>query len=461
MVATLSAEREQTDESISTCRFAQRVARVKNDANVNEEVDPSLVIQRLKVEIKALREEIAILKGGLGEGDGDGVIDERGLERLQELVDAYCAEPDTQAPLSLGEVTYGRMQAAFQLLREKGRAGGMGGGGGEGKSGGGGGGGADPEEVRELREQLMNRDNEIAILVKMVKQGKTVGGGASGSNGDEGKAGGGVDGGGALAYGARSPFELRKEGKEGGGGGCEGGVKGPMVLDMNVLRDKKRSFEAFREHYERRDVIDENKQLLRDRYTNAKAMGEKVNMARQRINSIKGNIEQLRVESAMRGVQAEDGGGGESPVGTAADDAEVEGRLREDMAAQKTVYKNSFQDLRELKGEIERIQRHLEKLRLKMQEDFESWYVWGATERSEGRAVVMVVDVVVVIMVTVSIEVSVAMLCLVGVVAVVAVLRLRVSQSLTIHVSIPYPPGLSFDCFRFTAVTAQARRDAS
>ena len=157
-----------------------------------------------------------------------------------------------------------------------------------------------------------------------------------------------------------------------------------MVLDMGVLRDKKRSFEAFREHYERRDVIDENKQLLRDRYTNAKAMGEKVNMARQRINSIKGNIEQLRVESAMRGVQAEDGGGGESPVGTAADDAEVEGRLREDMAAQKTVYKNSFQDLRELKGEIERIQRHLEKLRLKMQEDFESWYVLGAKEAGKG-----------------------------------------------------------------------------
>ena len=30
-------------ESISTCRFAQRVAMIKNDAILNEEVDPKLV----------------------------------------------------------------------------------------------------------------------------------------------------------------------------------------------------------------------------------------------------------------------------------------------------------------------------------------------------------------------------------------------------------------------------------
>ena len=40
MIATMSAENAQTDESISTCRFAQRVARVSNDAFVNEEASP-------------------------------------------------------------------------------------------------------------------------------------------------------------------------------------------------------------------------------------------------------------------------------------------------------------------------------------------------------------------------------------------------------------------------------------
>ncbi|RKP02784.1 hypothetical protein CXG81DRAFT_10366, partial [Caulochytrium protostelioides] len=48
MVATLAMEDELVDESISTCRFAQRVALINNVAIRNEELDPRLVIQRLK-----------------------------------------------------------------------------------------------------------------------------------------------------------------------------------------------------------------------------------------------------------------------------------------------------------------------------------------------------------------------------------------------------------------------------
>ena len=51
MIATVSAEKAQTEESISTCRFAQRVALVQNEAVINEEVDPASVIQRLKAEV--------------------------------------------------------------------------------------------------------------------------------------------------------------------------------------------------------------------------------------------------------------------------------------------------------------------------------------------------------------------------------------------------------------------------
>ena len=55
--------REKWQESVSTCRFAQRVAQVKNTAEANEEVDPILVIRRLKQEIAGLKEEITFLKG--------------------------------------------------------------------------------------------------------------------------------------------------------------------------------------------------------------------------------------------------------------------------------------------------------------------------------------------------------------------------------------------------------------
>jgi kinesin family protein 6/9 len=42
---------------------------VKNTAYVNEDIDPTLVIRRLKNEIGRLREEVAFLKGEAGEGE--------------------------------------------------------------------------------------------------------------------------------------------------------------------------------------------------------------------------------------------------------------------------------------------------------------------------------------------------------------------------------------------------------
>ncbi|KAI4560624.1 hypothetical protein MJG53_017253 [Ovis ammon polii x Ovis aries] len=85
MVATLSLEKRNIDmpwrlhqdvsldvslspapgrlESISTCRFAQRVALIKNEAVLNEEIDPKLMIIRLQKEIQELKDELAIVTG--------------------------------------------------------------------------------------------------------------------------------------------------------------------------------------------------------------------------------------------------------------------------------------------------------------------------------------------------------------------------------------------------------------
>jgi kinesin family protein 6/9 len=63
MIATVNPEPEHTDESITTCRFAQRVARVQNSAIVNVETDPTLVIRQLKGRVAQLEAEIAFLKG--------------------------------------------------------------------------------------------------------------------------------------------------------------------------------------------------------------------------------------------------------------------------------------------------------------------------------------------------------------------------------------------------------------
>ena len=63
MIATINPEASHTEESLSTCKFAQRVSLIKNKALINEEMDPTIVIRRLKGELLTLREEIAYLKG--------------------------------------------------------------------------------------------------------------------------------------------------------------------------------------------------------------------------------------------------------------------------------------------------------------------------------------------------------------------------------------------------------------
>ena len=82
MVATVSAEADQTEESISTMKFAQRVALIKNSAIVNEEMDPTLMIARLKGEVAALKAEVAFLKNESGEGEA---LDADDIEALHQV----------------------------------------------------------------------------------------------------------------------------------------------------------------------------------------------------------------------------------------------------------------------------------------------------------------------------------------------------------------------------------------
>ena len=60
-------------ESISTCRFAQRVAMIKNDVLLNEELDPKLMIAKLQKTVQELKFELAMLKN---EPVSDGLTDD-------------------------------------------------------------------------------------------------------------------------------------------------------------------------------------------------------------------------------------------------------------------------------------------------------------------------------------------------------------------------------------------------
>ena len=85
MIANLSADFDDVLESLSTCRFAQRVALVKNTAVVNEIVDPAILVQKQKNEIEELKAELAMLKGK----NQKSFLEQSDLDECEKIVDKF------------------------------------------------------------------------------------------------------------------------------------------------------------------------------------------------------------------------------------------------------------------------------------------------------------------------------------------------------------------------------------
>ncbi|EQC32016.1 hypothetical protein SDRG_10215 [Saprolegnia diclina VS20] len=352
MVATASAEKEQTDESLSTCRFAQRVARVRNDAHLNEEVDPTIVIRRLKAQIVELQEEIVLLKGEPKEGDE---LKDYEMDKLRQKCLDYANNRDSDAHLAMGDITYIKMKACFAFLKRF-YLDGAGDGAprvasqhasnhssssnndhlheerGDGPS---------HARIVELEETLQQRDNEIAILVGMLKKG---GNGAQVAD--------------ALKTIASKP-PVAPQAPPPPPNGFH------VKIDAASLDDPAKAFEVFREQYPKNDVIRENKQLLKKKYDEAKALAQTVNDARGVIKEHMATVEKLRKTKALESLTS----GDEPP--TASDE---ETALVAKIDAKKAEYKTGFNTLNDLKKEIQHIQKLLEMSRIKLQKDFDLWY---------------------------------------------------------------------------------------
>lgn len=369
MIANISGEEQHTHETVGTCRFAQRVASIKNEAIINEDMDPSLMIKRLKDEVKRLKGEVDFLKGESGEGD---MLTDEERENLIQRCKEYVDNPDPYAELNVSPLTLVKIKDCFAILknfvleaRQNGPS--------EGKSANSGedvsasGAGSDVEDllrqIKELKKKNQERENEIAILVNMVKQGKSIGNGVLAIPGQQNTQ----EPSAPEAKQARKLPEI-----------CS---KVPFPRDKSVLADAQQSFEYFKGLYPSTGATEDNKAILREKYTEAKTLGEAVNKARGKINYLKNTIEQLRREKAIEGLlEKEEKEGSEVPV-----DPEEEA-LKAQIDEEKQVYKDSFTALKSLKAEIEHIQMLLQKTSKKMQADFDTWYAVALeTEETETK----------------------------------------------------------------------------
>jgi len=68
------------------------------------------------------------------------------------------------------------------------------------------------------------------------------------------------------------------------------------LLDVSLLSDRNKAFDVFRQSYSHNAAIEENKQLLKSKYDEAKGLGAAVNGAKGRIQQLRAALEQRRMQ---------------------------------------------------------------------------------------------------------------------------------------------------------------------
>ncbi|XP_013391269.1 kinesin-like protein KIF6 [Lingula anatina] len=384
-------------ESISTCRFAQRVALIKNEALLNEELDPKLMIIKLKKEIGQLKEELAMVTGETRTDD----LTEEELERCQQAVQSYLQDTDPEGILDIG-ADMRKIQRCYRIMKQiisekpqrspqeeeiepadqfsapsppptdrpESRA------------------PADSRQLKKLNDIIKQRDNEINILVNMLKKEKKRAADAISqleSLGHRPATALTAPDGDRIVNGVASRLAKHRPGSENDAlpdkyskrppSGHRRRERDPPQLDekdekrkAKILGDlsvgRQEAFEIYRRDYEHNQTIEDNKSTLKARYAEAKSLGELVNKSRKQINHIKSQIEHHRMTQAMQGLA--------DPNNSEPDDIEKE--LRIAIEEEKHKYKETFNRLRVLKTEIEHLQHLLEKSKVKLLKDFELWW---------------------------------------------------------------------------------------
>lgn len=284
----------------------------------------------------------------------------------------------------MGDFTYSKMKACFAMLKSMALASVNNGGGGSSRGAGekhqsrgfsSNNNQESEQRIAELELLVQQRDNEIAIMVNMIRSDKA-NGGSDALNLEALRA-------------TRHMKALEKDSPASGSNNQKPSAPKPsrksapipdfatsFRVDPAILEDPTKAFEAFKTNYPKNDVIRENKILLKQKYDAAKELANVVNDARNQIKTLTVQIDKLHKQQAIASeglLSSSEAKGSETPT-TSAGDQETEAKLKDQIDQFKIVYKKGFNDLSELKKEIQHIQKLLEMGRIKLQKDFDLWY---------------------------------------------------------------------------------------
>lgn len=236
------------------------------------------------------------------------------------------------------------------------------------------------KQIKDLKSLLLQRDNEIAILVGMVKTGKTVSDVAAAERARIGSSEGEERRTDARRVNkVTRAFEEEKEQiRERPAPVSQLQQREEKIIqrhlfgiappeDKSLFEDPSACFEWFRERHELTGSIEDNKNLAREKSTEAKQMGERAQQSKSTINYLKNSIEAIRREKAIQGVLSREDAAEEK-------DVDEEETYRRAIEQEKTVYKDSIDRLRTLKPEIEHIKMLIEKGLATVQMHYDQWY---------------------------------------------------------------------------------------
>ncbi|XP_051060150.1 kinesin-like protein KIF6 [Phodopus roborovskii] len=142
-----------------------------------------------------------------------------------------------------------------------------------------------------------------------------------------------------------------------------------MREEMSLGRQE--AFEIFKRDHADSVTIDDNKQILKQRFSEAKALGESINETRSKIGQLKDAITQRHLQQVALGISEN--------AGTPSMPDLQEEKLRSQLEEEKTRYKATFTRLKALKVEIEHLQLLMDKAKMKLQKEFQVWWAEEAS----------------------------------------------------------------------------------
>ncbi|EFN54139.1 hypothetical protein CHLNCDRAFT_135529 [Chlorella variabilis] len=404
MVAAVAPEAAHIEESISTCRFAQRVAMITNRVEVNEELDLELLVRRLKQENALLRQELQLLRsggtvvpgsdstGGAGEASaaaGSGPEQQQALSEaehqvLRRQVQAYVEDTAPDASLDV-QASMLFIHAAFGLLKGMVRGGPAWGhqpaalsGSSSSNSG--------PEaaaaEVRSLRQLVQDQEQQIGVLAGVLRK--------QGLSPD------------MLQQADNHPSSSSSSPHHATTSATGHGATSALAFSEELLEDQHKAFEYFCTTSPAHDAVAEHKAVLRGKYEEARALGARVAASKQRIGELKAAVERRRLARSMAALLRQQAGGGNGG-GEQVEEGELQDAEEESAkgliekarplagaaacaSAEKAAHREAYGSLRGVKAEVDGVQAMLEQARVRLQRDFQAWYATMARSGGSGSS---------------------------------------------------------------------------